>query len=389
MPEEDLDVIDFIFATFASNRMPGDPLWGLIVDASGGGKTEPLRSLRDKPNAFFLSKLTDKTLKSGYRDPKNPSKDPSLLPKLNGQVLIIKDLSPLLSMQRNARNTIVSDLRDAYDGFTDDGYGNVGRVSYKSRFTLLAASTLAIERFASVDQELGERFVKFRARGVDNRSKVRQAVENVGQDDDLRSKIDEAVKNFLGSLPRKFPREISPQLREAISIVADFTATARSYVPRNRNHELSYIPRPEVGTRLGKELSKLLLALAYVRGKTVPDAEDLATVCRVAEDCLPPNRLEVLLAISGRRSSLPDKTARDTIDDLTILGILKSKTELANSWAESLRDIRKLFRTPPLRECATLGVSGFFREAEQGQRRPPNTAHLKLTGASLIPDDFA
>src|SRR5262245_21579290 len=81
IPREDLDVIDFIFATFASNRMPGDPLWGLIVDASGGGKTEPLRSLRDKPNAFFLSKLTDKTLKSGYRDPKNPSKDPSLLPK--------------------------------------------------------------------------------------------------------------------------------------------------------------------------------------------------------------------------------------------------------------------------------------------------------------------
>src|SRR5215471_11208153 len=119
IPSEDLDSIDFAFAVVASNGMPGDPLWGLLVDASGGGKTELLRSLRGKPCAFFLSKLTDKTLKSGYRDPQNPGKDPSLLPQLNGKVLIIKDLSPLLSMQRNARNAIVSDLRDAYDGFTD------------------------------------------------------------------------------------------------------------------------------------------------------------------------------------------------------------------------------------------------------------------------------
>jgi hypothetical protein len=368
--------------------MPGDPLWGLIVDASGGGKTELLRSLRGKPNAYFLSKLTDKTLKSGYRDPKHPKKDPSLLPKLDGQVLIIKDLSPLLSMQRNARTTIVSDLRDAYDGFTDDGFGNVGRVSYKSRFTVLAASTLAIERFDRVDQELGERFVKFRARGGDNRSKVRRAVSSIRQDDDLRGLMNEAVTEFLDSLPTEFPQEIPAPLREAVSIVADFTATARSHVQRNRNHDLSYMPRPEVGTRLGKELSKLLLALAYVGGKTEPDSEDFATVCRVAEDCLPPNRLDVLFAAAtGSNSQLPDKTARDTVDDLTVLGILKSKTELGEDWEESLRDVGKLFRTPTLQKCATLGVSGFFGGAVQPRHStPPNAAHL--TGASLLPENW-
>src|SRR6266436_8412074 len=79
IPTVDLDIIDFIFAVYASNRMPGDPLWGTVIDASGGGKTELLRSLRGKPDTYFLTKLTAKTLKSGYRNPKHPDRDPSIL----------------------------------------------------------------------------------------------------------------------------------------------------------------------------------------------------------------------------------------------------------------------------------------------------------------------
>ena len=173
---EDSDLIDYVLAVYVSNEMPGDPLWGLVIDAPGGGKTELLRSLRKRPDAYFLSSLTDKTLISGYRHPKRPTKDPSLLPQLHGKVLVIKDLSPLLAMRRETRNTILADFRDAYDGFSDQGRGNIGRVSYEAKFSLLAASTLAIERFDAVDQELGERFVKFRMRSEWNGDKVRKAI---------------------------------------------------------------------------------------------------------------------------------------------------------------------------------------------------------------------
>lgn len=384
-PPEDLDAIDFIFAVFVSNRMPGDPLWGMLVDASGGGKTEPIRSLRGKPDAYFMGKLTEKSLKSGYRDPKHPEKDPSLLPQLAGKVLIIKDFSPILSMRRESRNTIIGDLRDAYDGFTDDGFGNLGKVSYESRFSLLAGSTLAIERFSGVEQELGERFVKFRARGKDNRSKIRRAIGNTGLDDGWRKKIDAAVSEFLASLTPEFPREIPGELLEPLAIVADFTATARSCVPRDRNHTLAYIPRPEVGTRLGKELAKLLLSLAWIRGKTQPDFEDFATVCRVAEDCLPPNRLNILAAICSKREhSLPDKTGRNTVDDLKTLGILASKSSLEAGWAHSLQEVRKLFSTPTLRKSATSGVSEVFIGIEDGSYRvPPNSADFSEAGGGL------
>ena len=361
IPPVDLDTIDFVFAVYASNRMPGDSLWGAVIDASGGGKTELLRSLRTQPDTYFLSKLTSKTLKSGYRDPKKPDKDPSLLHELDGKVVVIKDLSPLLSMRRDERNSIISDLRDAYDGFSDDGYGNIGKVSYECKFSLLAASTMAIERYDKVEQELGERLVKCRARGTNNLAKVQRAITNIGIDDEWREVIHESVSDFLSALPDEFPQHIPQPLSDAVATVANFTATARSSVPRDRSHELCYIPRPEVGTRLVKELAKLLLSLAYVRGKSEPDLDDLATVCRVAKDCLPPNRLEVLeAAVNGRDCILPESTARNAAADLVVLGILKPATEFTAPWEKSLREVRNLLRTGELHARVTTGVSVFL-----------------------------
>lgn len=182
IPPEDRDLVDFALSVYKSHEIPGDPLWGIIIDASGAGKTELLRAFRNRPDAYFLSNLTENTLVSGYRDPKTPDKDPSVLPELDEKVLIIKDLAPLLGMRAEARSAVIAGLRDAYDGFTDQGRGNLGRVSYDSRFSLLAASTLAIERTDTVEQELGERFIKFRARSGESRDKVRKAISNIGSD---------------------------------------------------------------------------------------------------------------------------------------------------------------------------------------------------------------
>jgi hypothetical protein len=332
LPVEDTDLIDFCLAVYKSNEIPGDPLWGIIIDASGAGKTELLRAFRKRPDAYFLSKLSEKTLVSGYRDPDNPTVDPSLLPQLNGKVLVIKDLAPLISMRRESRNAIIADLRDAYDGFTDQGLGNLGRVGYESRFTLLAASTLAIERADTVDQELGERFIKFRARAESGIEKVRKAIGNIGADSSMRQDIEAAVSRFLDSLPPASDCAIPDSLQSDLVSLADFTAKARSSVARDRNGTLLYLPKPEVGTRLGKELGKLLLALAAVREKPVPDVVDFATVRRVGEDCLPPNRLAVIAALSRgqrrpseimRATGLPHTTVDRTLEDLSVLGMVE------------------------------------------------------------------
>ena len=336
IPSEDLDIIDLCLAVYKSNEMPGDPLWAIMIDASGGGKTEMLRAFRNCKDAYFLSKLSDKSLISGYREAANPQKDNSLLPELNGKVLIIKDLAPLLSMRQESRNAIIADLRDAYDGFTDQGKGNLGKVSYQARFTLLAASTQAIERTNTVEQELGERFIKIRGRGDASRDKVRKAVENIGFDDSMRNEIEKAFRCFLNSLPPLKAAKIPEKLVERLTRLADFAAKARSTVARDRGGEIQYLPKAEVGTRLGKEFGKLLLYLALVRNKPEPDDKDFETVVRVAEDTLPPNRLAVIGVLrestNGLRGAeiekltgLPHSTANRTLQDLCVLGLVKQQ----------------------------------------------------------------
>jgi len=195
-----------------------------------------------------------------------------------------------------------------------------------------------------MDQELGERFIKFRARAESGIEKVRKAIGNIGADQSMRDDIEGAVSRFLDLLPRATGCVIPDSLREKLVTLADFTAKARSSVARDRNGVLLYRPKPEVGTRLGKELGKLLLALAAVREKPKPDIVDFATVRRVGEDCLPPNRLAVISALSRgpRRQSeiaaatgLPHTTLDRTLQDLSVLGLTKrvKVTDSADGWS--------------------------------------------------------
>jgi hypothetical protein len=354
---EDQDLIDYALAVVRSNSMPDDPAWGLIIDASGGGKTELLRAFRGRKETYFLSRLTDRALMSGYRDPAHPNQDPSLLPELDGKVLIIKDLSPLLTMRRETRDAIIGQLRDAYDGFSDQGFGNVGRVSYEATFSLLAGSTPALEQFESVNQELGERFIKFRVHSADSRAKVRRAISHVGRDDGMRDEIKAAIGDFLDSLPTNGPSSVVPdEYLAPLTDLSDFTAIARSNVARDRNHKLLCKPKPEIGTRLGKELAKLFLSLADVRGKAEPDYEELRTVVRVAEDCIPPNRMAALGCLRTcyfleepahtadivKRSGLPESTVKQTLDDLHVLGLVHQEMEPPKGDVEVSRwDIRE------------------------------------------------
>lgn len=347
IPAEDQDLIDFALGVYKSHDIPGDPLWAIIIDASGAGKTELLRAFRKRPDAYFLSNLTENTLVSGYRDPKMPTKDPSLLPELDGKVLVIKDLAPLMGMRSDSRSAVIAGLRDAYDGFTDQGRGNLGRLSYEARFTLLAASTLAIERTDTVEQELGERFIKFRARGADTKDKVRKAISNIGSDSSMRHDIEGAISGYLDQLPKVSEARIPPNLQEPLVDLADFIAKTRSHVARDRTGAIQYLPRPEVGTRLGKELGKLLLALAAIRRKDEPDDLDFTTVVRVAEDCLPPNRKVILNALRccekpvgpselEKATGLPHSTVSRTLEDLEVLDAVEccwvGPYEAARTW---------------------------------------------------------
>ena len=151
------DVLDVMFGTMIANRFEGDPLWLFIVAPPGGTKTELIRSLAKSPFTYNTSTLSSKSLISGSNI---TSQEHSLIPKLDGKVLVIKDFTTILDMEQMERNAIFGLLRDAYDGSIAKEFGT-GSKSFVSKFGIITGVTPAIEVYTENATALGERFLKF------------------------------------------------------------------------------------------------------------------------------------------------------------------------------------------------------------------------------------
>jgi len=353
LEEEDSEVIDLVLATVVANRLPGERLWICIVEAPGGGKTEILRSLRGYRETRFLSNLTEKTLVSGYRSDKNPQRDPSLLPQLHGKVLVIKDFTPIMDKPAKEQRRIFGDLRDQYDGFSDPGFGNIGQMNYEASFGFLAGVTTAIDRPRAVaEQELGDRYLKFRFHVLDTEPAVRKAFANSGKEDQMRRELADAAQDFLNRMGDC--AELPELPNDEIVEVATFCARMRTPVARDSNHELVQQPRPEVATRLVKQFSQLVLSLALVRGRRSIAAEDLRTAWRVASDTVLPERLRIFRALQNRANPisadeisahlrLPRTNCRRILEDLWILDV----ADKADDGASAGYTLRERWRFVP------------------------------------------
>ena len=348
-PGEDL-VIDVVLGAVVANRFSGDPVWILFVGPPGIIKTEILRTLAEWREIYMLSTLTPSTLISGFvqRD----GEDPSLLPKLNGLVMIIKDFTAILDMHREARQQILGDLRDAFDGQMSKAFGSeAGTRSYKSKFGILAAVTPAIDKYSSVGQQLGERFLKLRIKSSDTRSRIRRAMQNSGQEEQMRAELAAAVEGVLLSCEVDDEKAVSieDQVIEKLVDLADCLAVLRSAVARDGSSKaIEYIPEPEVGTRLVKQFAKLARGMAAIRGKPAVDEDEYRLIRRIARNTLPSKRCELVRTIynlfaDGFLSTqeiadpmnMPTDTAKLALEDLWLLQVVERRGTGKFAWRMS------------------------------------------------------
>ena len=283
------DAITIAFAVCMANRLEGDPVWLFFVGPPGSMKSELLMSLSDHTTVYATTSLTTKTLISGA--PTFSAKDPSLIPQLNGKILICKDFTSILTMQYMVRDEIFGILRDAYDGKIEKVFGTGLRRSYRSKFGILAGVTSKIESFTTLHQSLGERFLKFRLVSEDRTSeeaRIFKALANFNHEIQMRIELSNiACKSLNRELPKDIPTPKGIYVDKIVAL-ARFTALMRGVVERNQyNQMVLYRPSQEVGTRLAKQLSKLGIGIAMFLGHQEFKDEEIRIVSKVARDTCP------------------------------------------------------------------------------------------------------
>jgi hypothetical protein len=161
----DLLALDCVLATAASTKLTGDPAWLLVIGGSGAAKTETIIPL-EKAGGYVISTISGEAGLLSGTSKKDRAEDATggLLRVIgdNG-MLVIKDVTSILSMNRDTRNLILSALREIYDGRWSRNVGTDGgrNLEWSGRLVVIGACTTAWDAAHQVVSTMGDRFVRF------------------------------------------------------------------------------------------------------------------------------------------------------------------------------------------------------------------------------------
>ncbi len=299
------EVVDVLLAAAMEQFIPGDPLWLMCIAPSGALKTELLRSLTGLEHAFLLSNLTSRTIISGYESKTEKKIVRGIHGKIDKHLVVMPELSEVLTKNHEERSQIFSQLRDLYDGHVVYGYGTTDQIiDVHCRIGLIVGMTGAIDLYTAHQGVLGERFLKIRPKW-DREKALTAAME---QEDMSLERIGMAyaVKEFSTSLQSAFkvsdkiyrdPPELTIEQKTRIGNYAKLVGYLRVTVSSRAFRDLDtteWLPEVEFPTRLAKQLLKLTRLLAIIRGKSEITEAEMQTVRRVAYDTCSTLRLKIV-----------------------------------------------------------------------------------------------
>lgn len=330
----DIDALHMCLAVVAVERLNGDPLWGLIVSGSGHAKTETVAACAH--GAVMASTIQSEGALLSATAKKERAEDASggLLRQLEPRgVLIIKDVTSILSMDHTARGSVLSALREVHDGSWDRNVGTDGgrTLTWTGRIAVLGAVTTAWDRSHSVIAAMGDRFVLLRMDSRVHRPEAgRQAIRNTGAEEEMRAELRAAASGVIAGMNANVG-PVTEDEQEAVLAAADLVTRARTGVDYNYRGDVIDAHAPEMPTRFAKELAQVLRGGVAI-GMDRRDALRLAIRC--ARDSMPPIRLAIiddLAANAGsagctagevrKRIDKPNTTVRRELEALHMLGV--------------------------------------------------------------------
>jgi hypothetical protein len=349
-----------VLGTYAAHRLPGDPVWLLLVGGSGIGKTEALISLDDCPSVVTVSTVTESGFLSGTSaHERSTEASGGLLRRIGARgVLVVKDFTSILSMNRDTRAAVIAALREIHDGQWSRHVGVDGGLSltWSGKLGVIAGCTTAWDSAHAVLSAMGDRFVVCRLPEVAGEGIGARALVQVGQEVTMRSEMREAVAGLFAADPLP-PHVLGDDGKRRLVAAASLVARARSPVERDYQGEICLVLDAEAPTRLVKQLERLYAALGSIGLSAGASWE---VVIRVALDSVPKLRGAVLAELEttdgpmttsemGVKVDHPTRTTRRALEDLTAHHVVEresggeGKADLwsLTSWAlAALRTIR-------------------------------------------------
>jgi hypothetical protein len=249
-------------------------------------------------------------------------------------VLVIKDVTTILSADRNTRAQVLAAIREIHDGRWERNVGTDGgqTLTWTGRIVVIGAVTTAWDTAHSVVAAMGDRFVSIRIDSNDKsirKSSGMQSIRNTGAEMQMREELAQAVGGVIAGMNTDDIPVTEDETKQLLN-AADIVTKARTAVERDYRGDVVDAHAAEMPTRFVKQLTQMIRGGVAI-GMTRNRAMELAMRC--AKDSIPPLRLEILLDLAVhprsrpadvyRRIGKPRMTVRREMDALNMLSILK------------------------------------------------------------------
>jgi len=330
----DTDALNTVLATAAVERLDGDPLWLLLISGSGNAKTETVQAL-DGIGAIVTSTIASQgaLLSATPKRERDKAATGGLLRKLEPDgLLVIKDVTSILSMSADMRAEVLGALREVYDGRWSRNVGTDGglTLNWAGRIAVVGAVTTAWDKAHASIAAMGDRFVLIRMDSTKGRVVAgRKAIGNTGSEITMRTELAAAAAAVINGMQRQ-AIVITDGETDTLLAAADLVTLARTGVEYDYRGDVIDSHAPEMPTRFAKQLAQVVRGgVAIGMGRTA--AVRLAIRC--ARDSMPPLRLAIIDDVADhpngstaevrKRIGKPRATVDRQLQALHMLGVLE------------------------------------------------------------------
>ena len=360
-----LPVVPLVAAV--ANKLPGPPVWLMIVAPPSSGKSEVIMGISGIAGVHKISKVTSKTFASGMMQPAGDGGSPSLLEPLHETkqwLLVLKDFGTIQSLPSLDRNAILGQLREIYDGQFSANYGTGVEVNWSGKLGMLVGATPAVDRQYRWSAELGERFVQFRPSAPDQKRVADRAAAATDQERELREAVVNAYQDgFAAAVQLLDAQSLDSLALEQVKALSIFVSESRRPILHDRYKGSWEVLEAEGPGRLVKILVQVYRAAQACYAGNQNSA--LRLTMRIAVDSIPGHRGRILRELV--RSPLGLTAGR-------VAGILScddntARTELQNLVAMKLATADRPANTDVYRASETLRrhAAAVFPEEDPGQ----------------------